>query len=178
MVDGALQRTPGGAAPTTAGLGLDGIGVGLAGYAPRFAPPDTTGAVGATQYVQWVNADIAVFDKATGALVPGFPKAGNSLFTGFGGPYEANNDGDPIVQYDKAADRWVLSQFAVPGGTAGYFQRVAVSATPDATGAHHRYAFRYTQFNDHPKIGGLAGRLLHHLQHLHQQLSGGEAVRL
>ena len=153
VVDGALQRTPGGAAPTTAGLGLDGIGVGLAGYAPRFAPPDTTGAVGATQYVQWVNADIAVFDKATGALVPGFPKPGNSLFAGFGGPCEANNDGDPIVQYDKMADRWVLSQFAVPGGTAGYFQCVAVSTTSDATGPYNRYAFPYTQFNDYPKMG-------------------------
>ena len=115
----ALQSSPGSAAPVTPGQGFDGIGVGLGSYSPRYAPPDTTGAVGATQYVQWVNADIAVFDKATGVLATGFPKAGNALFAGFGGPCETANDGDPMVQYDKAANRWVLSQFAVPGGTAG-----------------------------------------------------------
>ena len=154
VLDGALQRPAGGAAPVTAGPGIDGIGVGLAGYSPRYAPPDTTGAVGATQYVQWVNADIAVFDKATGALAAGFPKTGNSLFAGFGGPCEANNDGDPIVQYDKAANRWVLSQFSVTNGaTAGYWQCVAVSASSDATGTYYRYAFPYAQFNDYPKMG-------------------------
>ena len=152
-VDTALQKAPSVTAPVTAGLGFDGIGVGLGTYSPRYAPPDTTGAVGATQYVQWVNADIAVFDKATGALAPGFPKAGKALFAGFGGPCETSNDGDPIVQYDKAANRWVLSQFAVPGGTAGYWQCVAVSATSDATGTYYRYAFPYSQFNDYPKMG-------------------------
>ena len=152
-VDTVLQGTAGAAAPTTAGVGFDGVGVGLGSYSPRYAPPDTTGAIGATQYVQWVNVDIAVFDKATGALAPGYPKAGNALFAGFGGPCETSNDGDPIVQYDKVANRWVLSQFAVPGGTAGYWQCVAVSATSDATGAYYRYAFPYTAFNDYPKMG-------------------------
>jgi len=151
--DPVVQSRPGTSAPVTAGLGFNGIGVGLGSYSPRYAPPDTTGAVGATQYVQWVNVDIAVFDKTTGALAAGFPKSGNSLFAGMGGACETSNDGDPIVQYDKAANRWVLSQFAVPGGSAGYWQCVAVSATSDATGAYYRYAFPYTQFNDYPKMG-------------------------
>jgi len=151
--DPVVQKTAASAAPVTPGLGFDGIGKGLGSYSPMYAPPDTTGAVGATQYVQWVNVDIAVFDKATGMLVLGFPKPGNSLFDGMGGPCETRNDGDPIVQYDKAANRWVLSQFAVPGGSAGYWQCVAVSDTSDATGAYHRYAFPYTQFNDYPKMG-------------------------
>ena len=67
-----------------AGIGVDGIGVGLGNYRPRYAPPDTTGAVGATQYVQWVNVDLAVFDKLTGALVMP-PVAGNTLFAKLGG---------------------------------------------------------------------------------------------
>src|SRR5689334_21330751 len=33
-------------------------------YTVRHAPPDTTGAVGTTQYVQWVNEAFAVFDKS------------------------------------------------------------------------------------------------------------------
>ena len=37
----------------------------------EFAPPDTNGAVGATQYVQWVNTDFAIFNKSNGALIAG-----------------------------------------------------------------------------------------------------------
>ncbi|HCC58512.1 MAG TPA: hypothetical protein DEQ47_14890, partial [Solibacterales bacterium] len=117
------------------------------------APPDTNGAVGATQYVQWVNESFAVFNKSTGAIAAGFPKAGNTLWTGFGGGCETNNDGDPIVQYDKAANRWIMTQFSV--STTPYLQCVAVSTTSDATGAYNRYAFSYgnTQFPDYPKLG-------------------------
>jgi hypothetical protein len=45
--------------------------------------------------------------------------AGNTLWQGFGGQCEAQVDGDPIVQYDKAANRLVLTQFAVSGGNGG-----------------------------------------------------------
>src|SRR5258708_30571725 len=38
----------------------------LFGFA--FVPPDTNGAVGATQFVQMVNVTVAVYDKSTGAL--------------------------------------------------------------------------------------------------------------
>lgn len=150
--DPVVQSSAGSRAAVTAGLGFDGIGIGLGSYAVQYAPPDTTGAVGATQYVQWVNVSLAVFDKATGALTYG-PVTGNTLFQPLGGACATRNDGDPIVQYDKAANRWVLSQFAVPGGSAGYWQCVAVSQTSDATGAYNLYAFQYPQFNDYPKMG-------------------------
>jgi hypothetical protein len=143
------------AAATTAGLGRDGVGVGFTGpngtFSVRSAPPDTTGAAGLTQYVQWVNSSLAVFDKATGNPVYG-PVAGNTLFQGFGGACETSNDGDPVVLYDKIANRWVLMQFAVPTG-GPYFQCIAVSKTSDATGAYDRYAFQYSGFNDYPKAG-------------------------
>jgi len=150
--DQVVQKTITTSVAVTTGLGFDGIGVGLGGYSPNYAPPDTTGAVGATQYVQWVNVHLAVFDKSSGALLTG-PVAGNTLFQPLGGACATRNDGDPIVQYDKAAGRWVLSQFAVPGGSAGYWQCVAVSKTSDATGAYSLYAFQYSQFNDYPKMG-------------------------
>ena len=76
------------------------------------SPPDTNGAVGATQYVQWVNTSFAVFNKSTGAKIAG-PTAGNTLWSGFGGGCQTKNDGDPIVLYDKLANRWVMSQFSV-----------------------------------------------------------------
>jgi hypothetical protein len=137
---------------TTAGLSFPGVGNGDYGFAPNAAPPDTNGAVGATQYVQWVNESFAVFDKATGARISG-PVAGNTLWAGFGGGCQTNNDGDPIVQYDKAAGRWIMTQFSV--STTPYLQCVAVSTTSDATGSYNRYSFSYgnTQFPDYPKLG-------------------------
>ncbi len=134
----------------TVGLGFDGLGNGSLGFTPNAAPPDTNGAVGATQYVQWVNESFAVFNKATGAIIAG-PTAGNSLWSGFGGGCQTNNDGDPIVAYDKAANRWVFSQFSV--STTPFLQCVAVSTTSDATGTYNRYSFQYSNFDDYPKMG-------------------------
>ena len=139
---------------TTAGLNILGVGTGFTGPQGTFivdaAPPDQNGAVGATQYVQWVNESFAVFNKATGVVLYG-PAAGNTLWTGFGGGCETNNDGDPIVAYDKAADRWVMTQFSV--FTTPYLQCVAVSQTSDATGAWYLYAFQMTDFPDYAKLG-------------------------
>src|SRR5258708_2006994 len=69
---------------TTAGLNFAGVGTGDYGFVPNAAPPDTNGAVGATQYVQWVNESFAVFDKTNGALIK-TPTTGNTLWAGFGG---------------------------------------------------------------------------------------------
>jgi hypothetical protein len=141
-------------APVAAELGLniDGLGQGQYGFLLEYSPPDTNGAVGATQYVQWVNAEFAVFDKVTGALLAG-PIEGNALWQGFGGGCEANNDGDPIVQYDKIANRWILTQFSI--STLPYLQCVAVSTTSDATGTYNRYAYSFgnTDYGDYPKLG-------------------------
>ena len=151
--DGALQTTVLNPLAATAFSGFAGVGNGDYGFAPNAAPPDTNLAVGATQVVQWVNESFAVFNKSSGAIAAGFPKAGNTLWAGFGGGCETNNDGDPIVQYDKAAGRWVMTQFSV--STTPYLQCVAVSTTSDATGSYNRYAFSYgsTQFPDYPKLG-------------------------
>ena len=85
QVDTAVQTTAGPLAGTTNGLNIPGVGQGDYGFAVQYAPPDTNGAVGATQYVQWVNVSLAVFDKTTGQIAPGFPKAGNAVWAGFGG---------------------------------------------------------------------------------------------
>ena len=127
--------------------------------AARVAPPDTTGDVGPNHYVQWVNLRYAIYTLTRSAgqitgfnLVPGFPKNGNVVWQGFGGRCQSDNDGDPIVQYDQLADRWILTQFAVSG--TPYTQCVAVSTGPDPTGSYFRYAFSYDRsFNDYPKMG-------------------------
>src|SRR5262245_12182894 len=93
---------------TTPGLNCAGVGNGFPGFIITGAPSDTNGAVGATQFVQWVNTSFAVFNKTTGATVMG-PVSGNLLFGALpaGSICRTTNSGDPIAQYDKLANRWV-----------------------------------------------------------------------
>ncbi len=135
---------------TTQLLNFDGQG------ADGVAPPDTEGSIGGSQFVQWVNLDYNVYDKTTGALILG-PVAGNAFWSGFGGNCQTQNDGDPIILYDKAAGRWFAAQnvFVTP-----YTVCIAVSDTDDATGTYHRYSFPISpsnQFPDYPKWGIFPG---------------------
>ncbi|HEX5759685.1 MAG TPA: DNRLRE domain-containing protein [Thermoanaerobaculia bacterium] len=121
--------------------------------AMRFAPADPVGDVGPTHYVQAVNLLLSVHLKSTGARIYG-PVALKTLWSGFGGLCESQNDGDPIVLYDDAADRWLISQLAIDSSWSGH-QCIAVSTTGNPTGSYHRYDFAMTSayLNDYPKIG-------------------------
>lgn len=116
-------------------------------------PPDTVGEVGPNHYVQMVNLSFAIWDR-NGNLLYG-PVDGNTLWQGFGGPCEFTNDGDPIVLYDHLADRWVMTQFALPSFPFGpFYECIAISQTGDPTGAWHRYEFKMgNKMNDYPKLG-------------------------
>ena len=135
-------------------VNIDGVGTGFTGpqgsFTPSVAPPDTNGDIGKSHYIQTVNLDFAVLSK-DGTVVLG-PSPTNTLFKGFGGDCESTNDGDPVVQYDQLADRWIISQFSVTNGPP-YLQCVAVSTTGDPTGTWYRYSFQFTDFNDYPKLG-------------------------
>jgi hypothetical protein len=131
-----------------------GLGQGFPGITINFAPPDTNMAVGPNHIIQIVNASLVVFSK-TGTTILA-PRAIQTLWTGFGGNCEATNDGDPIAQYDKLADRWVISQFSLgsPRFTSPLMECVAVSTSGDPTGTYNRYAFSYgSNFPDYPKMG-------------------------
>ncbi|TMK98253.1 MAG: hypothetical protein E6G34_11415 [Actinobacteria bacterium] len=139
------------AAPATV-LNFDGIGEGFSGpqgsFSVNSAPPDPNAAVGPSQIVETVNTDIAVFNKS-GAAVYG-PVPINTLWSGFGGACQTNNDGDATVSYDRIANRWIVQQFSV--STTPYLECVAVSQTGDPTGAYNRYSFQYVDFPDYPKL--------------------------
>ncbi len=135
-----------GSASISAGLSQNFDGIGGNGWATS----DANGAVGATQYLQWVNTKFAVYSKTTGALLLG-PVNGNTLWSGFGGACQNNNSGDPIVLYDQIAGRWVMMQHTT--SAAPYFMCFAVSKTSDATGSWNRYAFQLTTLlPDYPKM--------------------------
>ena len=152
---GTPSSTTSAAAPATA-LNFDGVGNGFSGpqgtFAVNSAPPDTNLAVGPNHVVEIVNTDFAIFNKS-GVAVYG-PVQINTLWSGFGGMCQTDNDGDPIAKYDSIANRWVISQFAITSPNPNYLQCVAVSTTGDPTGTYYRYSFSYgNQFPDYPKMG-------------------------
>jgi hypothetical protein len=151
-LDPARQDVVGATAAPTAGSSFEGLGAGLPGFTVNAAPPDTDGDVGPNHYFQMVNSGIAIFDKASGSVVYG-PVPTNTLWSGFGGGCQTNNDGDGTVKYDRIAGRWIVSQFSV--STTPYLQCVAVSTSSDPTGSYYRYAFSYgnVAFPDYPKLG-------------------------
>ena len=110
--------------------------------------------MGKTQYVQMVNEGLQVFDKLTGTSILG-PIGISSVWSGFGGACQNGGSGDPIVIYDQLADRWIISQFAVPSGASvPQDECIAISQTGDATGSWYRYGFHLTgNFLDYPKLG-------------------------
>ena len=69
-----------------------------------------------------VNLTFQIFDKNGNSLLP--PANNNTLWAGFGGECQTDNSGDPVVLYDRAADRWLLSQFTASGPT--FFECVAI----------------------------------------------------
>lgn len=143
IVDPVAQQFQGAALAGSIGLNFDGQS------ADGVVPPDANGAVGATQYVQWVNTTFAVYNKSNGTLIYG-PAEGNTLWQGFGGQCQNYNSGDPIAKYDQFAGRWVMMQ---PVFTSPYYVCIAVSTTSDATGSYYRYAFSMDNFPDYPKLG-------------------------
>lgn len=132
--------------------GFDGIDLATGGSGE---PPDTVGDVGSNHYVQMVNSSFAIFDK-NGAKLTG-PTAINNLWSD-GTLCQTQNEGDPIVLYDRLADRWMLSQFNhTDDSTPPFYQCIAVSQTADPMGTYYTYSFVVSNdagaFNDYGKFG-------------------------
>jgi hypothetical protein len=136
---------------TNAGLNILGIGYGFPGYIEQAIVPDANGAVGPTQFVQFVNESFVVFNKSNGSVAYG-PADGNTLWQALGAPCSTNPNLDQIVQFDKLAKRWVVVMpvFINPDSLC-----VAVSTTSDATnGGWNLYDFSlpHNRMPDYPKL--------------------------
>jgi len=103
-------------------------------------PPDPSGAAGPNHYVQAVNVSYAVYDKS-GTMQAG-PFSLASLWPG------TIDEGDPIVMYDRHADRWFISQFQDQPAR----MLLAVSQTADPTGSYYTYSYQMSDFPDYPKF--------------------------
>jgi hypothetical protein len=128
----------------TKGVAFDGVGASCC------APSDSNMAVGPNHIVETVNVQLAVFSK-TGTLLSG-PTNFTTFFTPLGGDC-AFGSSDPIVNYDRLADRWVISDVGISSRNGPFSQCVGVSKTNDPTGAYTLYAFSFgTTLNDYPKL--------------------------
>ena len=107
----------------------------------NFRPLDPTGAVSQNHFMQAINGDRYRIWNKTGQ----FLGSGNisSLFP------SGNGDGDPIILYDKAADRWFMSQFS--GGSSNTIF-IAISQTSDPLGSWYSYEFSSPDFPDYLKF--------------------------
>ena len=149
--DPGVQLSDGSPAIPTPNRNFLGVGSGFSGpqgsFTVQYAPPDTNGDVGPNHYVQTVNVSFAIWNKS-GSVVYG-PVAINTLWSGFGGGCQNDNDGDPTVTYDQFNDRWIIAQFSVSGSP--YLECLAVSKTGDPTGQYYRFAYQFADFPDYPK---------------------------
>jgi hypothetical protein len=142
--DDAVQAHGGPTARAITRNNFDGIG------AAGSAPPDTNIAVGPYHIVEVVNSRYQIFNKA-GTTIFG-PASLSSLWTPLGGSCSTANAGDPVVQYDRLANRWMITQLG--SLRSPYSQCIAVSRTEDPTGQYNLYAYDYaTNLNDYPKFG-------------------------
>ena len=121
-----------------------GTRLNINGMNSNSAPHDPSGAAGATYYIQATNATpCRIINKTTGVAVSNFTMG--TLWN----PDLNENDGDPIVMYDRYADRWFLAQFGNSGGNKIY---IAVSTTSDPLGTWSCYTFTSPQFPDYLKF--------------------------
>ena len=134
VADPVLQTS----APTPAAaqaLGQwEGMGGGYPGFTVTAVPPDPNMAVGPNHIVQWVNNAFVVFDKH-GTQVQA-PVADSTCWGALSTCYQGGGFSDPIIKYDRAADRWVVGEVAIPllaGFFGQYAQCFAVSKTSDPT---------------------------------------------
>lgn len=99
--------------------------------ATSFRVPDPVGDIGRNHYVQAVNSAFQIFDTTGNPLTE--PLLINVLWAGVTSPCRDDNIIDPVVRYDKQADRWLISGF-VWGTTPIDHMCIAVSQTPNPVG--------------------------------------------
>jgi len=121
--------------------------VNFEGQTTSSFPPDCNGTIGPNHYMQTVNTTYAIYSR-TGTLLAG-PTNMNLLFNGVSG--SNCNDGDPLVQYDEQAQRWIAVEFSLCGSND--LMLIAVSSTNDPTGTWYAYSFDVADVPDYEKIG-------------------------
>ena len=134
---------------SSAGFNEPGLDANAGGGA---TPPDTTGAIGPSNYVELVNSEIAVY--ARGNLATPINQLDESSF--LGAPSEQTCDGQ--IQWDQQGQRWLYAALdcaAARGGQALFFGWSRTANPADLTAANWcRYTIATgSSQEDFPKLG-------------------------
>jgi hypothetical protein len=142
---------------------LDAVGLNAAqqilafGEAGDVTPPDTTGAIGPDQYVEFVNNEVEAYERAS--LTPIGSPTGLTTFVG-----DKNTKGsvcDPQIKYDRQTSRWFYAAIECNGTTTENTLFMGFSKTTDptdfSTAAGRGWCgYAYTTakvLEDYPKLG-------------------------
>ncbi len=132
---------------TTVGPSFDGISqvdVRALNNNFSFIPPDTMGAVGATQFLETSNGAYAIFDKTTGAR-----QSIVSMTAFWQAAGQAGSQGDSRVLFDARSQRWIVTAFAVPDGN-GNLPTLEIAVSNDSNALH---GFKSTTFTGYSPPG-------------------------
>ncbi len=122
------------------GFNIEGI------YDANVTPPDPTGDVGKDHYVQMVNTSggawFQAWSKETGQSVLG-PILTSTIWS----QVNTGSIGDPIIQYDHDAQRWLMMEMQ---GSSELL--LAISDDSDPGNGWKAYRFQTLGFPDYPKL--------------------------
>jgi hypothetical protein len=152
--DKVVQNAKGTKTPIVAGSGFAGLNLRSNGAG---WPPDTNGDIGPGYYVQSVNSSVGIFNSSTGALQasPTLNAFFQAIFPS-SSPCYKNNQGDPVVLFDRKNQQWIVTDFNWANMKSGpFYQCIGVSNTADPTGYWHGFAMvadSGSMMNDYPKL--------------------------
>ena len=154
----AASAGPGSPASTTStpsaaavynGLNSPGLSAADQGYQPT--PPDSTGAIGPNQYMEFVNQLVGVYDRSNLALL-----SSTDLGT-FAAVPSGLATSDPQIQWDAAGNRWFFAAVAFNSTLTNDYLLFGWSKTADPSdlaGGWCRYATPTgSNIPDYPKLG-------------------------
>jgi hypothetical protein len=150
-------KAPGRSPKSSATNPVNQPGLGAAGL----TPPDTTGAIGTSHYVEFVNSQVAVYSRAGLALVSQI-----DLDNFVGRP--TNGHCDPQILWDEAAQRWFYTALDCDGGSQnvlvfGWSKTASPTPLPSTSDAGNWCRFAQSTgsvLDDYPKLSTNAGHLL------------------
>jgi PKD repeat protein len=122
--------------------GLNPPGLSSSDNAANQGPPDTTGAIGPSNYVEIVNSRVAVYSRSLGLVA----STGLDTLAGI-----SPGTSDPQIEWDPRGGRWF---YVVNDGTTALAFGWSKSADPsDLVNGWCRFSLSTPLFDDFPKLG-------------------------
>ena len=125
----------------------------------NYAPPDTDGAIGNNEFVEFINGGYAVFSRTGTLLAPVVSDA--TFWANAGVSSTLINQGltDTRIKFDPLSQRWFATEITIGTGTGNNIQNnsvlVGVSRTSNPLDGWTSTSFNVagnTRFNDYPTL--------------------------